>query len=694
MTNTQLINIEQLTTRQRTPLTVTDVDPAHAYRFADSNMSFNKDLQLKGKYCYHPFNSVTIDTRGECFVCICQAWLPISVGNILDFNSLTDIVRSPKAREIQSSIVDGTYKYCDNKTCHLIAQNELETRLDHRPDTVNWIVFAIDDSCNLTCPSCRTEMIFVNKGEEFEHRMKISNHITKLIQEHHQFLRFTLSGDGDPFASHVYRNILENLQLTKDDQVEIEIVTNGILAKSHWDRMTGIHNHITRFKISFDAGSPEVYAITRRGGDWNKLIESSEYIIKWKQKNYSDMEVVANFVVQTSNYKDIHNYVNITKKLGFEEISFQKVVDWGKWDTTGVNYFVDHAVWMESHSNYQELVTIINDPLLNDKRIQLTNLTPLRNKNNRSMSLSELVKFRADVVRKLETSQLEEAETELTSHIQEMEKELHAFLADDKITIDNQVSQISNAITIIDETTNHILSEIDFAINKITEKYFKRGYKLNGFYASNRTDLTGEYTRILTMLEETRILVSAQISKNSSWEYPGLEIGPGEGTWTNQLVAGEPLYLVDIHSEFLMRAKNKFGPEYQRRICCYITSETDLSMIPQNQIGFVFSWNVFNYLTADLIGQYLTEIFNVLRPGGNCMFSYNNAERYQCAKYVEDGYMSYMPKTLLLELITARNFEIVNTVDLEEHISWVEIKKPGELSTTKQHASLGQIIAK
>lgn len=694
MADVQLINIDQITNRQRIPLTAEDVDVTHSHRFADSKMSFDKDLKLKGKYCYHPFNSVTIDTRGECFVCVCQAWLPISVGNILDFNSLTEIVQSPKAREIQSSIVDGTYKYCDQHTCHLIARNELETRLDHRPDTVNWIVFAIDDSCNLTCPSCRTEMIFVNKGEEFEHRMKISSHITKLIQEHHQFLRFTLSGDGDPFASHVYRNILENLQLTKDDQVEIEIVTNGILAKSHWDRMTGIHNHVTRFKISFDAGSPEVYATTRRGGDWDKLIESSEYIIKWKQKNYSDMEVVANFVVQTSNYKDIHNYVNITKKLGFDEIAFQKVVDWGKWDTTGVNYFVDHAVWMDSHTNYQELVTILNDPLLNDRRVQLTNLTPLRNKNNRSMSLSELVKFKAAILRNLETSQLVTAVDNLSFNLKEMQPELHAFLAKDQVRLSSQALQLNYVINNIKETTAHLITEIDSDIATITEKYFKRGYKLNGFYASNRTDSTGEFSRQMPILECTRELVNAQISKHASWQYPGLEIGPGEGIWTTQLVACEPLYLVDIHREFLDRTKYKFGIEYQAKICNYVTSETDLSMLPQNQMGFVFSWNVFNYLTADIIEQYLIEIFSVLRPGGSCMFSYNNAERFSCAKYVESGFMSYMPKTLLLRLIQKHNFELVSVIDLEEYVSWVEIKKPGELSTIKRHASLGQILAK
>lgn len=694
MADIQLINIDQITNRQRTALTVNDVDPEHAHRFAESKMSFNKDLQLKGKYCYHPFNSVTIDTQGECFVCVCQAWLPISVGNILDFNSLTEIVQSPKARELQASILDGTYKYCDHNTCHLITRNELETRIDHRPDTVNWIVFAIDDSCNLSCPSCRTDLIFHNKGEGFDHRMKISNHITKLIQEHRQFLKFTLSGDGDPFASHVYRNILENLHLTKDDHVEIEIVTNGILAKSHWDRMTGIHNHVTRFKISFDAGSSDIYDITRRGGDWNKLIESSEYIIKWKQKNYSDMEVVANFVVQTSNYKDIHNYVNITKKLGFDEIAFQKVVDWGKWNINGTNYFVNHAIWMESHPEYQDLVTILNDPLLNDKKIQLTNLTPLRRKNSRAMSLSELVKFKGMLLSKLDTQNISSELELIITNSNLIDTDLTAYSSTDKLMLVNHLSQIDNSINDVNKTVNQVIVNINEDIAKITEKYFKRGYKLNGFYATNRAGPTEEYTRILTLLDSSREQVIAQISKYTNWEYPGLEIGPGEGAWTEQLVACEPLYLVDIHSIFLTKTKNKFNKEYQRKICSYTTSETDLSMLPQNQLGFVFAWNVFNYLTADLIEQYLIEIYNVLRPGGVCMFSYNNAERYQCAKYVEAGYMSYMPKTLLLDLIKAQNFELINTVDLEEHVSWVEFKKPGTLSTIKRHASLGQIIEK
>jgi len=691
----QYINADAILKRNRAPLTDTDVDSDHAYRFSHSNMTFDKNLELEGKYCYHPFNTVTIDTRGECFVCVCQAWLPISVGNILDFNSLTEIVHSPRAREIQASILDGTYKYCDHNTCHLLTRNGLELRISHRPDTVNWIVFAIDDSCNLTCPSCRTGMIFHNKGEGFDQRMRISAHITKLIQEHHQFLRFTLSGDGDPFASHVYRHILENLKLEEDDPVEIEIVTNGILAKSHWDRMSGIHNHVTRFKISFDAGTPETYAVTRRGGDWDKLIESSEYIINWKQKYYSKMEIVANFVVQNSNYRDIHKYVELTKKLGFDEISLQKVVDWGKWETNGINYFADHAVWMESHPNYQDLINSLQDPIMQDPKIQLTNLSQML--ATVPPKLSNLVKLRKLLRETKASDSVDQSITEfmqniniLKNHYSMYDKEFeNIFTLCDELLVKQQSIKIE-----LDKFSKTIREQI----NEISISYNKRGYIINGSYGSNRTGVLGEVerSRALTITDSMREFVISKISQYASWQYPGLEIGPGEGTWTSYMVACDPLYLVDIYQEFFNSTLSKFNNDYQKKICTYITKETDLSMLPQGQFGFIFSWNVFNYLTLDLVDQYLSEIFLVLRPGGVCFISYNDGDSYIGAKNVETGYMSYVPFKKLEKLLISKGFEILSRSPryTDEVTAWIEFKKPGELHTIKQHPTLGIITNK
>ena len=228
-----------------------------AYTFSNRQMSFDKDLGLKGKYCYHPFNTVTVDGQGDVYMCICQAWLPISIGKIWDFDSFEAIVASARAREIQASILDGSYRYCDNNTCSILKANLLEKKISHRPDTINWINFSIDSSCNLTCPSCRSKFKFINQGPEYDTRMAIVDHMIKLIEKHDHWLKFTLAGDGDPFASLIYRHLMSNLNLNGKN-VEIEIVTNGILLKSHWHKLAGLHKNLVRTKISFEIGRAHV----------------------------------------------------------------------------------------------------------------------------------------------------------------------------------------------------------------------------------------------------------------------------------------------------------------------------------------------------------------------------------------------------------------------------------------------------
>lgn len=334
--------------------------------------TFNKDLNLKGRYCYHPFNTITIDGNGDVFPCICQAWLPISLGKIWEFDSIEAIPKSARAREIQRTILDGSYKYCDNNICGLIASNDLSGRIDHKPDTINWINFAIDSSCNLTCPSCRKDFIFINEGPAYELRMKIVEHAIKLIEQHDHFIKFSVSGDGDPFASLIYRQLLSQLNVANKD-VEIEIITNGVLAKAHWHKMQGIHSKVVRFKISFDAATQETYDCVRRGGDWNKVLESAKYIAAWRDKHYQDMKLTGNFVVQTANYKEMAAYVELLDHLGFDEILFQAVHDWGTF-----NNYQHQAVWRTEHPEYAEFLKCLHDPRLNNKKVNLTNLSDIK----------------------------------------------------------------------------------------------------------------------------------------------------------------------------------------------------------------------------------------------------------------------------------------------------------------------------
>ena len=352
--------------QERTPLNLGDVADDHRWTFDQRGMDFDKDLGLTGKYCYHPFNTITIDGNGDVFMCVCESWLPISVGKIWEFDSFDEIAHSTRATELQESILDGTYKYCDNNTCGVIKTGALNNSMEFATNSINKIVFAIDSSCNLTCPSCRTEFKFTSEGPEFEFKIKMAEHIAMMMNKHDNY-SFLISGDGDPFASLVYRHLLTILQLN-NKAVNVEIMTNGILAKQHWHKLSGVHSRISNVTVSFDAGCEETYNITRRGGDWKKLLENVEFLTNLKKLDvHRNMKVISAFVVQTSNYKDMPAYVKICDELGVDVILFQKIVDWSTLDN-----FEKHAVWHPDHEEHQEFLTILNS--LDNSKVNFTNV--------------------------------------------------------------------------------------------------------------------------------------------------------------------------------------------------------------------------------------------------------------------------------------------------------------------------------
>jgi len=188
--------------------------------------------------------------------------------------------------------------------------------------------------------------------------------------------------------------------------------------------------------------------------------------------------------------------------------------------------------------------------------------------------------------------------------------------------------------------------------------------------------------------------VEGRINLYSNWKYPGLEIGCRDGEWTKYLVASDPLYLVDTHQDFLDKTVNQYQAEYQRRLRTYLINNNDYGILPQKQFNFVFSWNYFNYKSLETMKHTLKQVYNLLKPGGVFMFSYNNGDLASAAAYAESYFMSYIPKSMLLPMIQNLGFEILLSKDYEPAVSWLEIRKPGELSTVKGHQALGVILKK
>lgn len=248
--------------------------------------------------------------------------------------------------------------------------------------------------------------------------------------------------------------------------------------------------------------------------------------------------------------------------------------------------------------------------------------------------------------------------------------------------------ELRAAVTAPTEKVQNIIDAINQEINTKASPFFLDNYEQELVYEVPENI---RRIRVMYIPDTIRTEIEARIALRTSWRYPALEIGCRDGEWTKHLVAGDPLYLTDVHQEFLDSAIKDYPAEYQRRTRPYLIKNGDYSILPQKQFGFVFSWNYFNYKTIDTIKSELKQVYNLLRPGGVFMFSYNNGDMPAGAAYAESYFMSYVPKSMLIPACQQAGFEVVVSKDFEPAVSWVELQKPGELQTSKGHQALGII---
>ena len=313
--------------------------------------------------CVTPFTySELFDDKQ--FLC-CPSWLK---EDIYETNSIKDNFNSKKAQEIRNSILDGSYKYCDSVQCpHLNALNQ-DKLIDGRfvpknkesldrytpISQINMVNFCFDRSCNLQCPSCRSELInYLGKDRDGvdDKLRQVNEELSGTIK------KLYLSGSADPFFSKSFRQFLIDFDPTKYPNMErIHIHTNGILwTEKLWNRMKAIHPFVKSCEISIDAATKDTYENkTRIGGDWNVLLKQLDFIINIPTINIYSFS----FVVQDSNYKEMYDFCNLIHNLNWKtkktiKIFFNHMTNWG---TFSESEYLSKDVSNPNHELYEDFL--------------------------------------------------------------------------------------------------------------------------------------------------------------------------------------------------------------------------------------------------------------------------------------------------------------------------------------------------
>ena len=191
-------------------------------------------------------------------------------------------------------------------------------------------------------------------------------------------------------------------------------------------------------------------------------------------------------------------------------------------------------------------------------------------------------------------------------------------------------------------------------------------------------------------------LYKYRIMKYADWHYSAMIIRPGTESFINDMVAYDPLYLIDEKHELLTPALNMFNKVYQRRLRTYVVNErTDeeiLGKLPNDQFGMCLAYNYFNYRPFEVLKKYLIEIYQKLKPGGILIMTFNDCDRVSAVKLVESKFCSYTPGYLVRELAERVGYEIEFSWNDPGPSTWIEFKKPGNLDSLKGGQALAKIM--
>jgi SAM-dependent methyltransferase len=197
---------------------------------------------------------------------------------------------------------------------------------------------------------------------------------------------------------------------------------------------------------------------------------------------------------------------------------------------------------------------------------------------------------------------------------------------------------------------------------------------------------------------ETKNLLVDRLITYTDWRYPGMVLRPAHAPGLESLVALDPLYLVDTDQALLDPVKSLFTTEYQRRLRYYVIEEyTDHKIfwnLPQEQFGFVYAFQYFEFKPWEVLQQYLDEIFALLRPGGSFLFSFNDCDKWRAVGLTEHHFCCYTPGRLVREHLRKLGYEITYDYNDDAGTAWLELRKPGDLDSIRGAQALASVYKK
>ncbi len=328
----------------------------------------------KGRVCPTPFLRFDVWRDGRVAVC-CTDWMQgdVIIGNVFE-QGWNEIWNSETAKRIRKSVTDGSFSHCTEK-CPWLADARLPLReglseeeraiadnpeadLKHPPE---FIKLVNDDSCNLSCPSCRHEVFVENNSnseEIFEANMQVVYPMLKNAKV------LDILGNGEALASKATMKLLNTLDARTHRNLTIDLLTNATHFNANaWERLKNVHPLNLRLNISADGATKETYEKLRRGGKWEAFNANLEFIGNLRRENKISLLTI-NFTVQADNYRELPLIGDFARRYNADRVLLFRLM---RWPHMSDEYFAHVDIFSSSHPLHQDFLTTVkgfSDPMV------------------------------------------------------------------------------------------------------------------------------------------------------------------------------------------------------------------------------------------------------------------------------------------------------------------------------------------
>lgn len=256
--------------------------------------------------------------------------------------------------------------------------------------------------------------------------------------------------------------------------------------------------------------------------------------------------------------------------------------------------------------------------------------------------------------------------------------------------------EIKSVIRKFANQIEHLKQELRSEIVDQEKEYLITSLNVYHDMMHDSTDLI--LNRRMRITDHDDMVLRTRLRNLTDWRLPGMIIRPGLENYIEDMVPLDPLYVVDHDSELMRPAISKFTPEYQRRLREYVINdwadEPVLGRLPNNQFGTIFAYHYFNHKPMPVICKFLTEFYEKLRPGGTVLMTYNNCDLAHGVIRSEHAWMLYTPRRLIEQHALTTGFELVTAYDGQGDVSWLELRKPGDITSIRGGQTLAKVLAK